>query len=224
MYTKILLLAVLVTVCSMGVSAQSGNTADDATIYAQYRNNTAVIAVIEVPSAVLMLKRTNGDVNFNRNWADYENGFGDCKAGDCWLGLTDLYTYCNGTNGCSLSIDMEYNSIPYTAKYTTFKIGSPEQKYTLTLGGFTGGTGEHVLQDSFDNHNGQNFTTFDEDNDKATYNCAERFTGGWWHNNCHLVQLTGTWESNVFGKGLNWHSLTTHGKSLSSVTMTVKQN
>jgi hypothetical protein len=37
----------------------------------------------------VLLKRQDGSVNFNVNWADYENGFGD-KNGEYWLGECTL--------------------------------------------------------------------------------------------------------------------------------------
>ncbi|XP_050388398.1 fibrinogen-like protein 1 [Patella vulgata] len=39
---------------------------------------------------MVIQRRQVGNVNFNRNWTDYKNGFGDMTNGDFWLGLQKL--------------------------------------------------------------------------------------------------------------------------------------
>ncbi len=54
-------------------------------------------------------------------------------------------------------------------------------------------------------HNGYPFTTKDQDNDKALYNCAERFGGAWWFGSCHYASLNSDYypqEEVPFGKGI----------------------
>lgn len=41
----------------------------------------------------LMQRRIDGSVNFTRDWADYENGFG-CLGSEFWLGIFML-SFCN---------------------------------------------------------------------------------------------------------------------------------
>ena len=38
-------------------------------------------------------------------------------------------------------------------------------------------------------HNGQQFSTYDNDNDHRSDNCAYRFQGGWWYNACYHANL-----------------------------------
>ena len=46
----------------------------------------------------------NGTVNFTRNWADYENGFGDLN-GEFWYGLRNIHALTT-ENNVELHIDM----------------------------------------------------------------------------------------------------------------------
>ncbi|XP_056003562.1 fibrinogen alpha chain-like [Ostrea edulis] len=42
--------------------------------------------------------------------------------------------------------------------------------------------------------NGMRFTTYDVDNDQYTYNCATKWGGGWWFNDCTDVFLNGPYN------------------------------
>ena len=70
--------------------------------------------------------------NFDRNYADYENGFGDRK-GEYWLGLQTIHELTS-LPCTQLRIEMEaYNGTEYVAKYSTFKVGSKDSGYVLWL-------------------------------------------------------------------------------------------
>ena len=61
------------------------------------------------------------------------------------------------------------------ANYDLFKIKSEEEGYELDVSGYHGDAG-----DSFSNHSGTKFSTYDVDNDEAPEwfwngNCAERY-------------------------------------------------
>ncbi len=45
--------------------------------------------------------------------------------------------------------------------------------------------------DSLEYHNGYKFSTFDNDNDIDSRNCAEEFNGGWWYRKCLASNLNG---------------------------------
>ncbi|XP_065895671.1 fibrinogen-like protein 1 [Dysidea avara] len=142
---------------------------------------------------LVIQRRRDGSVDFNRDWTEYEDGFGfgtlpvDDKAttGKFWIGLYSLHCLTN-QGQWELRID-----------------------YTFTNGtkGFDGATtdpitGSHSL-------NGMKFTTRDRDNDQWSDNCATDWVvnaGGWWYSQCshilpnnqynhkHTMYLNGQWH------------------------------
>lgn len=129
---------------------------------------------------LVIQSRTDGSVNFNRTWLEYENGFGQVD-GEYWLGLSIIYALTNFNGPQELYIELEdFDGTKKYAKYAEFKIGNENQKYKLEkLSGFSG-TADDSLAGP---HLGMPFSTFDQDNDKySTENCAVRRGGGWWFN------------------------------------------
>ena len=47
--------------------------------------------------------------------------------------------------------------------------------------------------DAFSHHDNMAFSTYDKDNDLASYNCAAAYHGGFWYKACSMVRLTGRW-------------------------------
>ena len=64
--------------------------------------------------------------------------------------------------------------------------------------------------DSLRSHNGQPFTTIDNDNDiLETDNCAEKYKGGWWYRSClnsnlNGLYLNGDHTGSQRGQGMVW--------------------
>ena len=170
-----------------------------------------------------ILNRDSGKANenFQRNYADYESGFGH-RNGDFWIGLQTIHQLT--TSPCTeLRIDMEtYKGKKYVAKYSTFKVGSEEEGYVLKIDGFS--SIPKFKDDLKAMANGMKFTTIDKDQDKTKENCAKLHNGGWWHNKCFQVKLTGSHFNgkHAYAKGIHWGTLTTHFKSLKKVAMKVR--
>jgi len=125
-----------------------------------------------------ILRRQGESVDFNRNWANYTNGFGNL-AGDFFIGLEKLHQMTKDKPH-ELHIKlMKFNGKIAHAHYDNFQIGSEQELYKLiSLGTYYGTAG-----DSLRYHEGTKFSTFDSDNDNKN-NCAIITKGGWWYHNC----------------------------------------
>ena len=133
---------------------------------------------------LVVQRRQDGSVDFNRTWAEYEDGFGELT-GEFWYGLKALHCL-TGQGGWEMRMDIKLDDgTNVFFHYEQFIVASAEDKYNLTVGGFQGTT-----NDSMAVHNGMNFTTIDNDNDQwSRGNCAlldgrDKPSGGWWYKSC----------------------------------------
>nr|XP_039272722.1 techylectin-5B-like [Styela clava] len=152
---------------------------------------------------LVILRRADGSVDFDRNWNNYINGFGDLET-EFWFGLDKLH-HLTSSQTYELRIDMEnFNGEKKFAKYGKFEIASSSEKYKLTIGEYSGDAG-----DSFSYHDQKPFSTKDHDNFNG-YNCAKHHKGGWWFHTCHYCHLNGPYvEQEVVGRGapgIKWMS------------------
>lgn len=80
--------------------------------------------------------------------------------------------------------------------------------------------------DSFKQHLGQNFTTYDMDHDlKAVGNCAVFHRGAWWYKSCHFSNLNGYYYGGphiTFADGVNWKAWTGYYYSLKTTEMKIR--
>ena len=125
-------------------------------------------------------------VDFNRTWQEYEDGFGKLT-GEFWYGLKALHCL-TGQGGWEMRMTIGiYTNTDIVLQYEEFEVASAEDKYRLTVGGFQGTT-----TDPMASHNGMYFTTKDSDNDLNPRNCALYYgpanpTGGWWYSSCWTI-------------------------------------
>ena len=132
---------------------------------------------------LVVQRRQDGSVDFNRTWSKYENSFGSLS-GEFWLGLKALHRLTT-TGDYEMMIDVESRDGEIMSfHYKTFKVGSAEDMYKLHVGQYQG-TGT----DPMAYENGMGFTTKDVDNDGIKYyNCAQHGSQhpaeGWWYNWC----------------------------------------
>ena len=132
---------------------------------------------------LVVQRRKDGSVDFNRFWWEYEMGFGSLT-GEFWYGLRALHCL-TGQGGWEMRMDIKLaNGTNIFLQYEQFKVASAKDKYKLTVGGFQGTTTDPIAV-----HNGMYFTTKDSDNDLAGNNCAlayglDKPIGGWWYRAC----------------------------------------
>lgn len=151
-------------------------------------------------------RRLDGSEDFNKNWIQYKEGFGHLSPNDkteFWLGNEKIHAITTQTAvPYALRIELEdWSGQKSYADYAHFKLGSEADKYRLTYAFFSGGDAGDAF-DGFDfgddpsdkfytSHNGMQFSTSDNDNDKYEGNCAEQDGSGWWMNRCHAGHLNG---------------------------------
>ena len=165
---------------------------------------------------LVVQRRQDGSVDFNRNWLEYEDGFGKLT-GDFWYGLRALHCL-TGQGGWEMRMDIKLaNGTNIFLQYEQFKVASAKDKYKLTVGGFQGNTTDPMAY-----HNGMYFTTKDNDNDKWNRNCATENwgrnipTGGWWYKHCDHI------HPNVLYDYKNWISLNGLWHRLSFIEMKIR--
>ena len=139
----------------------------------------------------IVIQRNKKDslVNFNRNWTDYEEGFGDLNT-EFWYGLELIH--CLTQKGqWEMRVDYQFKNKTWSyLHYNQFSVGSASEEYPLTVGGFTG-IGHDRFEHQTDPSNGMKFSTADNDNDKqgSNHNCAADYKSGWWYHSCYYINF-----------------------------------
>ena len=154
------------------------------------------------PFSLLVFERTiqrriSDSVDFDRDWDDYVNGFGE-EDGNYWMGLEKIHQLTT-THDVSLFIDIEtFEGEPFTLKLQTFSVGDAVSNYVCNYSGYSQSS-DRVKQSPFTNwYNGMMFTTRDRDNDRIAGNCAsDQCRGGWWYRACAVINLNGNYEGDV---------------------------
>ena len=135
---------------------------------------------------LVVQRRQDGSVDFDRSWVEYEEGFGDLD-GNFWYRLRPLHCLTN-QGQWQLRIDFTFtNGTKSYLFYDKFAVGPASGQYVLSISGFSAIT----TDDPFTTLplNGMKFTTKDRDNDLySSANCATD-RGAWWHNGCTHLHL-----------------------------------
>ena len=141
-------------------------------------------------------RRVDGLVDFNRNWAEYEEGFGVLHS-SFWLGLWKMHALTSraGIN-MMLKVNIKSKKIGIKsgfARYAEFIVKNRTDSYQLHVAsyGLNGSIGDS-LTGELHGINGMKFSTFDQDNDISNReNCASKYGGGWWFSSCFSAFLNG---------------------------------
>ena len=141
-------------------------------------------------------RRISDSVDFDRDWDDYVNGFGDVD-GNYWMGLEEIHRLTT-THDVSLYVDIEtFEGEPFTLKLQTFSVGNAASNYAWHFSGYSQSS-DRVKHNIFYGDNGMMFSTRDQDNDESYSNCAsDYFSGGWWYKMCTSINLNGDYEGDV---------------------------
>ncbi|CAG2243819.1 Ryncolin-2,Ryncolin-1,Fibrinogen C domain-containing protein 1-A,Fibrinogen C domain-containing protein 1,Fibrinogen C domain-containing protein 1-B,Fibroleukin,Fibrinogen-like protein A,Ryncolin-3,Angiopoietin-4 [Mytilus edulis] len=91
--------------------------------------------------------RINGNVDFYRNWEEFELGFGDIET-EFWLGNAKLHQLTS-SNAYTLRVVLEdFDNETRYAEYQSFAIGNAPSKYALTVSGYSGDAGKYAISNS----------------------------------------------------------------------------
>ena len=134
---------------------------------------------------IIQRNKKNSLIDFNKNWADYEKGFGNLTT-EFWYGLSAMH--CLTQRGqWEMRVDYQFNNKSWSyLHYNQFSVGNASEEYPLTVEGFTGvGTDWFAIRPQ----NGMKFSTPDNDNDKHSTNCAAHYKSGWWYKNCYHINI-----------------------------------
>ncbi|XP_059903708.1 fibrinogen gamma chain [Gadus macrocephalus] len=190
-------------------------------------------------------RRKGGLVDFNRNWIPYKEGFGYLSPDDStefWLGLEKMHLLTTSvTLPYVLRIEMvDWLGNKKYADYAMFRVGPEQDKYRLTYGYYFAGDagdafdgfdfGDDASDKAYTVHNGMQFSTPDNDNDKYDGNCALQDGSGWWMNRCHAGHLNGKYypdgtysekDAGAFDNGIIWVTWHNRWYSLKETTMKI---
>jgi ficolin len=159
-------------------------------------------------------KRFDGSVNFYVNYANYENGIG-APGGEYWLGLKYIHRLTE-LGDIQLRTDLCIGAQCTTLRHSDFSVSNAADGYRLSVSGpdVAGGTtksgglgtlgtgGKGLVY-----HSGNRFSAKDRDQDSHSSNCAVQYTGGWWYNGCHYVNLNGDYSQNGGVNGMSWKNV-----------------
>ena len=135
----------------------------------------------------IVIQRNKKDslVNFNKNWTDYEEGFGNLTT-EFWYGLEEMH--CLTQRGqWEMRVDYQKNDKTWSyLHYNQFSVGNASEEYPLTVGGYSGSIASNYAL----YYNKMKFSTPDDDNDAHSgTNCAAVRKSGYWYKSCHYISL-----------------------------------
>ncbi|XP_033223394.1 protein scabrous [Belonocnema kinseyi] len=142
---------------------------------------------------IVVGRRTDGTIDFDRTWNDYATGFGS-PVNEFWAGNEALHRLTRD-NCTRLKIDLiDIYGTYWQADYEYFMIDSEETGYKLRVSGYSGNA-----TDAMSYQNGMAFSAKDRDMDISPSDCAANYHGGWWFSHCQHANLNGR-----YSLGLTW--------------------
>ncbi|XP_038122460.1 uncharacterized protein LOC6046429 [Culex quinquefasciatus] len=141
---------------------------------------------------LVLQQRINGTENFNRNWNDYKHGFGTVgKSTEFWLGLERMHQITSRKPfEMLIEVKNEEGQHGY-ATFSKFKVADESDGYRL-FDEFRWSEG--MINFGLQLSHGEQFSTYDKDNDKSSENCGSLYKGGWWFYKCRHSNLNGPYK------------------------------
>nr|BAN92387.1 self-incompatibility-linked fibrinogen-like protein-A [Ciona intestinalis] len=190
-----------------------------------------VKAVSNKTGWIIIQRRINGEINFNRGWQNYVDGFGNVR-GEHWVGLEHIHALSNQNTSIDqfgsyvtpprMRIDFEdQEGVTAYAEYEQFKLVGANQKYRLIAAYIDKATAIPLnVSSPISNYW---FSTFDNNN--AFSGCPRRFKGGWWFLACGKSNLNGQYpnkdeqmsSSNIYW--YYWYIVNKNNTALKTVSM-----
>ncbi|GFR62670.1 fibrinogen [Elysia marginata] len=150
---------------------------------------------------IVIQRRSSGNTNFNRNWEEYREGFGNLYE-DFWWGNKNIHAITR-IGDYELRVDLKYRGKSSYARYSSFSLDGESNNFILRLGAYQGTAG-----DGLGFHNGKQFSTYDRDNDGRSQNDAAVYSAAWWYYRGYHSNLNGVWGTNGNNRAMTWNVLT----------------
>nr|BAN92390.1 self-incompatibility-linked fibrinogen-like protein-A [Ciona intestinalis] len=180
---------------------------------------------------ITIQRRINGEINFDRGWKDYVDGFGNVR-GEYWIGLEHIHALSNQNTTTNwfgafvtlprMRIDFEdQDGVTAYAEYELFKVAGANKKYRLIAVHLDKATaipaGVPTPISTYW------FSTYDNNN--AYSNCPQTYHGGWWFLACGESNLNGPYPqigdknspSNIYW--YDWYTVNENNTAFKSVSM-----
>ncbi|XP_033638084.1 ryncolin-2-like [Asterias rubens] len=169
---------------------------------------------------IVFQSRQDGSVDFNRLWTEYQSGFGDLST-EFWLG-NDILRDLTKSGQWQIRFDLgDWEGSTSWARYDEFAVHG--DKYTLQIGSYDA---DSPAGDTMLYHDGQDFTTKDQDNDGYDIAPCARRDGAWWFKDCADTQLNDHYylQNPVeWTEGLQWNSWKGLYYSLKNCSMKIRE-
>ena len=151
-----------------------------------------------------------------RGWNEYEVGFGNLD-GNHWLGLAQIHRL-TAIEPLELHIYVEEFSGSWQyIIFDEFSISDGSDNYRLQVSESSSGT---AVAQSLLFHNGMQFSTYDNDNDIRSDNCAVIYAGAWWYRDCQASNLNGRYfnrDTDLWCNVMTWHRCRTLRRAIMKV-------
>ena len=139
-----------------------------------------IISALQEDGWIIIQRRVDASVSFERSWDEYAAGFGDVD-GNFWLGLDTIHDLTEA-QPMRLQIDVVPFNLPAVLiPYPYFHVGDAASDYLLNITSDT--LDDETLYNYINFYSGIKFSNYDR------YFCAEDCRAGWWFSRCDRLRL-----------------------------------